>query len=563
MVVNQYALYEALLADVGHLLLSEKGQDVPPDSSVEQYAAAALRRSLLRKWEVTSDAADSAALLKFLEADNRCERWELALESTVDEQLWGNLRCEIDRFFFKGPDLLFSSYYDLLRSGEVGPGSAIGARGESLYAKLFASPLTVTSASLYAMYRDYVQWHYDWGVGEYQRNSVFGSCVIARGSRVTFVPKNVDISRLICVEPSLNMFVQKGLSAIFENRMRELWSVDHALQPTFNRELAWEGSLTGGFATIDLESASDSVSLNLLRALLPEYVFETLVETRSPEVFLPGLGWRKLNMVSTMGNGWTFSLQSILFSCIVRAAYKSVHLDLVENSRFGHGNWAVFGDDLIVDSRAVRAVMRLLHLTGFRVNSSKSFFEGPFRESCGCDFYKGHNVRGVYIKRLDRQQDFVIAINLLNEWSARTAIPLRNCVSWLKSQLRELLLVPYQDNNECGVRVPSSLLPPGLGHLPLTYKRFVAQPKVVRIEDGTIRVPRGCKKLIWNPHGLLVSFLRGEIRQGMIAVRHDRVRFRTKTGCVPWWDFMPVESIPFGNEVDWLRWKSAVEVNMS
>jgi hypothetical protein len=562
--LNPAALYQAVLRDVGHFLPDgSPSADWPPDSSVETVFSVKLLNSLLKKWEVRGAFADERALLKFLTADNRCEKWELRLSSTVDEMLWMNLKQEIDNFFYKRGELLFSSYFDFWSKAVMGPGSAVGSRGQSLYAKLFASELHTTNEELYHSYSSWVKWYPEWNSGEILRTIHYGAPLLVNGSRMTFVPKTSDVSRLICVEPSLNIYAQQGLAAILNSRLFELYRHDPARQPDYNREFAWMMSLGGEFCTLDLESASDSMSVFFLMDVLPPYVFQTLMELRSPNVLIPGIGWRQLSMISTMGNGFTFALQTIIFSCIVRAAYRVYNVEIRDNTRYGPGNWGVFGDDIVIERRAVRGVLRLLELSNFLVNHSKSFYEGPFGESCGCDFFRGHNVRGVYIKSLSSQQDITVAINLLNEWSARSGIYLPESIRLLFGSLRDPYFVPYQENMDSGIRVPFEFFDsesPARGKY--AYRRYEPRRKVVRILDGITKVPRGCKKLIYNPYGLMISFLRGELRNGTIAVRHDRSMYRTKLACVPWWDYMPVELVQFGSCTSWRRWKSATLNNL-
>jgi len=58
----------------------------------------------------------------------------------------------------------------------------------------------------------------------------------------------------------------------------------------------------------------------------------------------------------------------------------------------------VFGDDLVVPSAWRYACQDMLESVGLRVNHSKSFSNGYFRESCGVDAYKGHLVTPVYVR---------------------------------------------------------------------------------------------------------------------------------------------------------------------
>jgi hypothetical protein len=134
-------------------------------------------------------------------------------------------------------------------------------------------------------------------------------------------------------------------------------------------------------------------------------------------------------MISTMGNGFTFPLMTTILSSAVRAVYREMGILIKDNPlAWNHdavvpGNWAVFGDDIIVCREAYDMLVTFLHELGFRVNLTKSFNSGLFRESCGHDYLGGHDVRGVYLKRMTSRQDIAVAVNLLNDWSFRTSIP--------------------------------------------------------------------------------------------------------------------------------------------
>jgi len=57
-----------------------------------------------------------------------------------------------------------------------------------------------------------------------------------------------------------------------------------------------------------------------------------------------------------------------------------------------YGAVRVYGDDIIVPVNYVQSVIQELETFGFRVNTRKSFWTGKFRESCGKEYYDGHDV---------------------------------------------------------------------------------------------------------------------------------------------------------------------------
>jgi hypothetical protein len=538
------------------------------------FAAQALKRSLLKKWapDQATEKAKSAAALSFLEANYLSKKWVWKEDAEDAAWLLSGVRQQLHKFFFlrDSPTCasVLDSYLTILHGARTGPGSSLLADGQCFYAKLGSSrKLTATSLDLYILYRSYLSCFPTWEEGESLRASQTESALqIVDSSRMTFVPKNSDTERGICVEPSLNMFFQLGLEGVLRSRMIERWNLDLEVQPDINRVLARIGSRGGDFATLDLSSASDLISVELCRQILPGHVFDTLLELRVPNTILSDFGLRvDLGMISTMGNGFTFPLMTIILSCIVRTCYSVLGIPIRDNPRVGKtgivpGNWGVFGDDIIVVREAHDLVVRALHLFGLQVNSSKSFNTGQFRESCGHDYFSGHDVRGVYLKRLASRQDIAIAVNLLNDWSYRTGLSLRQSVRYLLEG-ENLPMVPYADGNEFGVRVPSSIFRGRLKNQKCIYKAFQARQMAYRVGDGVIHPPRRGRRWFYNGPMLLLSLLKGELRNGKISVRQNGGLFHTRWRVTPWWDYMPT-SIWVNPRVDWLRWRTAVEHNM-
>ena len=589
-VISPDALYTDLAADLNEVVrdpaifgLSQP----PPDVTPKEFAAHVLSKTFYKKFvDVVEDSADSIALSKFLSVNDRCKLWTLPRLNEWDAILVGELKRAIYNFWFPRGQALVSYVEDLLDHGMTGPGAAISARGGDFYTKLFSSPLTATSPVLYTAYENYFSHSNDWSDAENLRRLVFGGCQVVPGSQFHFVPKQNDVSRLICVEPSLNVFYQKGFGRILEQRLRDVFDIDLATAPSKNQELARAGSLTGSHATIDLSSASDSMSLPMLREFLPPDFLMWLKLLRSPKGELKKRvgnmesGWVEFNMISSMGNGYTFPLQTMLFSCIVDACLNARSnqpmpqrtgcvlddsiLPIEYESLPPASEWSVFGDDIVCPDFVTRDVLRLLTITGFEVNASKTFIEGVFRESCGRDFFKGIDVRGFYVKRLGTNQDRYAVINGLNLWCAKTGIPLRRTVQHLLSS------VPYQpvppsENDDAGVKVPYQLVGSGLRRDKYTtsvmYRRSISRSQKLKFFDNRVFGPKGAKHRIYNPSGLLMSMLQGSVKSGVVHIRHGVNHYSTKWGIVPNWDYLPPDS-SIALLSDWQRWETAVLLNL-
>jgi len=210
---------------------------------------------------------------------------------------------------------------------------------------------------------------------------------IHRG-KLQFVPKSSKTDRTIVVEPWLNSFYQLGYGSYIARCLKRV-GVDLSDQ-TLNQRLAREGSLTGALATLDLSSASDTIAESLVWHLLPFDWAQRLayLRTRSVELERKDGGAEVVDLVkfSTMGNGYTFALESLIFWALVSSACPL------------GSTIAVFGDDIVCPTDHVAQVVRVLKAAGFTVNLSKSHWEGPYRESCGKDYVSGFDVRPCFIK---------------------------------------------------------------------------------------------------------------------------------------------------------------------
>lgn len=568
------ALYYDLLVDLQAYLPADVTDEESaalaeywPDITPKQFASLHLAKSFFKKFEDrSSQEADSTALRKFLACNSLCQEWsELGsprqgwhdrVSSSIDEELIGTFRNEIYHFYYSDNGMPILDLHTIFQNGNVGPGASLLATGSDFYSKLFSSPLSVTKRSIYSFYEDNIKHIPYWARAEQQRSAQYGECNTVEGNRLSFVPKNRDTSRVICTEPNLNMFFQLGIGNTIAYWLKRQWGLDLSTQPEINKILARRGSLDDSYATVDLSSASDTVSRKMIEENLPPGLVQWLNIFRSPTVTLPDGSVRELHMLSSMGNGFTFPLQTLIFSCVVRAVYsvlgirpsktqlRTLVLGKQVQEERRPGNWAVFGDDIIVEKRAYKLLVRLLDLLGFSVNSSKSFSEGWFRESCGGDYFRGHPVRGIYVKSLETPASRYVAINRLNRWSAITGIPLMRTLRRLLKSVR-YLPVPLAEADDAGVKIPYSELQNGvLRKLPrcpytgaISYRFWESIPVRVKITDCEIKTSRKMKHRDYNPDGLLMTFLRGDIKSEYLTVRSvGRLRYAPQTALTHNWD---------------------------
>lgn len=200
-------------------------------------------------------------------------------------------------------------------------------------------------------------------------------------SRVTFVPKTSKTDRAIAIEPHLNIYVQLGIGALLRQRLRR-FGIDLDKQADVNRRLAKIAN-SAGLATIDLSSASDTIASELVWMLLP-YDWACLLDVARTEYSVIDGKEVRLSKFSSMGNGYTFELESLIFLALARAS--------------GDSDAVAFGDDIILRRDCFPMLKTTLDFLGFNVNTKKTFLAGRFFESCGYDYLDGMMIRPFYLK---------------------------------------------------------------------------------------------------------------------------------------------------------------------
>jgi hypothetical protein len=262
------------------------------------------------------------------------------------------------------------------------------------------------------------------------------------GAVLFTVPKNADIDRCACKEPDINMFLQKGVGRHIRSRLLRFGQ--NLNDQTRNRKLACEGSLSGDLATIDLSSASDTVNTVVVKALLPDVWFEYLNDIRSPTVSVDEEIVRTW-MFSSMGNGFTFELESLIFWALMKTTAYMMGTP---------GCISVYGDDIIVPSEGYNDFIWVLSVFGFLPNIKKSFATGPFRESCGGHYHLGEDVTPFYLRKPPKQlTDLIRICNQLRRWAF--ACPIRrfsnSAVFQLWSELASFVPVEFWGGHDTQV----------------------------------------------------------------------------------------------------------------
>jgi len=258
-------------------------------------------------------------------------------------------------------------------------------------------------------------------------------------SRIEYVPKNFRIDRVIAVEPDWNIFFQKGFGKAIRRILRRV-GVDLDNGAEIHQKLALFASRTGLLATIDLSAASDSISTLLIRFLLPDEWFIALNSVRTDRIVIEGQTV-PLRKFSSMGNGFTFELESLVFYALAKSACEEMGIE---------GRVSSFGDDIILPTEGVGLLTEVLHTAGFRLNQRKSFSTGLFRESCGSHFFDGHDVKPIYLDAPLRSDiecfKFCNAVRRLSLHSYHQDVsegPFRDTYRRCKSRIRRVFLIPF------------------------------------------------------------------------------------------------------------------------
>jgi hypothetical protein len=371
--------------------------------------------SFLSKWKGLKTGINTreAAISSWLAGEQECRRTNKRLRRALQgtgkpHRLALDLIFEVQRQIERvvgpcPPDDIFA------RSRWSGGATFDSRRGAPFTDKMANSP-SVTIAGKLAFQR-LIQEDYHWQAALIGAD---GPCcllsipsTVVEGSRYLTVPKNAKTERSINAEPKGNAFMQQSIGQFIRLRLKR-FGVDLDDQ-SVNQEYARNACLLD-LATLDLRGASDSISIELIFALLPIEWALLLDSLRSKTTKRDGV-WERLEKFSSMGNAFTFELESLIFWAILRAVLpKEDH------------HWiGVYGDDLIVPSTQVRKVRAALRFFGFSLNDQKSHWEGPFRESCGKHYFWSMDVTPTFQKEVVGEQlhEVIRLANRLVRWALR------------------------------------------------------------------------------------------------------------------------------------------------
>lgn len=279
-----------------------------------------------------------------------------------------------------------------------GPGAtfSLGGVNVRLDEKLLEKEISVTAEALpllrAAMATDYA-WLRARGIEPDGPTSLIHSEFrVVPGAKVVCVDKNAKTGRIINIEPSGNVFLQLGVGSYLRHCLHRVGiNLD---DQTINQGLA-RLALDLGLATVDLKAASDTICSALVWLLLPFNWASLLSRLRSPSCKIKG-EWLPLEKFSSMGNGFTFELETLIFWSLT----ESLRDHMGETGRV-----SVYGDDIICPTAIVGKLYDLFGVVGFTVNRKKTHDSGYFRESCGKHYFAGRDITPIYQKEVPNAPD--------------------------------------------------------------------------------------------------------------------------------------------------------------
>jgi len=216
-------------------------------------------------------------------------------------------------------------------------------------------------------------------------------------ARICLVPKDSRGPRIISCEPAELMYIQQGLMRLLYETIEAHPLTSGQINFTdqsINRELARSSSIDDTLATLDLKDASDRVSLKLVELVFPPIWTDALKACRSESTKLPNGKIVELNKFAPMGSSCCFPVEALVFWASAQASIHTAH-----GIARGGNRVYVYGDDIITAKENFDAVVEGYTKIGLLTNLSKSFKEGPFRESCGGDYHNGYDVTPVRVRK--------------------------------------------------------------------------------------------------------------------------------------------------------------------
>jgi hypothetical protein len=225
--------------------------------------------------------------------------------------------------------------------------------------------------------------------------------------RVTPVPKTLKSPRIIAIEPCCMQYAQQAIRGVLYDKLESFWlTAGHVnfRDQSVNQKQALISSSDKSLATIDLSEASDRVPHELALSMFngnPD-LKDAIDACRSTHAQMPdGAVIGPLRKFASMGSALCFPIESMYFYTIcVAAQLVKAKLPVTRRNIFNVSrDTYVYGDDIIVPSTKAIVVLDYLQKYNCKINTSKTFYNGNFRESCGVEAFEGELVTPIYLRK--------------------------------------------------------------------------------------------------------------------------------------------------------------------
>lgn len=359
---------------------------------------------------------------------------------------------------------------EIAEEAHYGPGSTVSIRGREVHyqRKLEANECVPQAVSLAAraLMHDKATWAHVGMDPIYSANPdahegflrVVQELLLAnvvRHDRLMFIHKNITSLRSIGAQPTCSGMLQLGVHSVMAPMLARV-GVDLTDQG-WNQRLAYLGSLNwedeDAYCTLDKTDASNLIARLLIAFSFPAEWSKLLLRIRTPGYEAPpefGGGLYDYHMYAGMGNGTTFAVETLLFWAASFATSDCATIDEYVAKR----EFAVYGDDVILRRSHAQRYMAFAKFLGFRFNAKKTFLDGPFRESCGADYFGGIPVRPA---TLDCENSSIEGLNLIgfhNTLADNTRFPLKGACRRIRALYRARVFpqVPTDNAGNLGFR---------------------------------------------------------------------------------------------------------------
>lgn len=277
----------------------------------------------------------------------------------------------------------------------------------------------------------YVDWFYPTPIDViYQSRDYLALKKIGKFSaRYKSVPKTAGKARGICIEHNEIQFLQQAVARMLRRHIKIKLGKNIALQDqSVNALLALASSISKELATIDMSEASDRIARWLVAYLFQdnERLLEVLLALSTRFIQPP----EECNSIDAYGRiqkpePIEVAKFAPMGSALCFPVMSLVHYFLIKAIMLHTGNATslqdslklyVYGDDILLPTQYTTAVYDILPKFGMKLNTTKSFVNSNFRESCGVHAYLGVDVTPVYVKHTPIHTSLdALASSLANE----------------------------------------------------------------------------------------------------------------------------------------------------